>query len=78
MFIIEDNLLENVCQFTYLGVDISATGSLEPSADSLCTKANKAKYALNNFAKLKCIPVKAAIRLFDATILPILTYGSKV
>ena len=46
--------------------------------DTLCTKANKAKYALNNIVKFKCIPVKTAIRLFDATILPILTYGSEV
>ena len=51
--------------------------------DSLCTKAPglkayKAKYATNNIAKLKRIPVKTAIRLFDAAILPILTYGSEV
>ena len=78
IFTIGDNLLENVCQFTYLGVDISASGSLKASMDSLCTKANKAKYALNNIAKLKRIPVKTAIRLFDVAILPILTYGSEV
>ena len=65
---IRDNPLENVCQFTYLGVDISASGSLRASMDTLCTKANKAKYRLNNIAKFKCIPVKTAIRLFDATI----------
>ena len=46
--------------------------------NSLCTKANRAKYALNNIAKFKRIPVKTAIRLFDATILPILTYGSEI
>ena len=69
---------ENVCQFTYLGVDISASGSLKVSMDSLCTKANRAKYALNNIAKFKHIPVKTAVRLFDATILPILTYGSEI
>ena len=78
IFTIGDNLLENVCQFTYLGVDISASGSLKASMNSLCTKANKAKYALNNIAKLKRFPVKTTIRLFDAAILPILTYGSEV
>ena len=40
---IGDNPLENVCQFTYLGVDISASGSLKASMDTPCTKANKAK-----------------------------------
>ena len=40
-------------------------------------KANRAKFALNNKAKLKQIPVKTALRLFDAVVLPILTYGSE-
>ena len=78
IFTIGDNSLENVCQFTYLGVDISASGSLKASMDSLCTKANKAKYPPNNIAKFKRIPVKTAVMLFDATILPILTFGSEV
>ena len=78
IFTIGDNPLENICQFTYLGVDISASGLLKASMDSLCTKANKAKYALNNIAKFKCIPARTAIRLFDETILQILTYGSEV
>ena len=44
----------------------------------LSSKANKAKFALNNIAKLKQIPVKKAIYLFDAAVLPILTYGSEI
>ena len=32
----------------------------------------------NSVAKFKRIPVKTVIRLFDATVLPILTYGSEV
>ena len=53
-------------------------GPLKAYMDSLCTEANKAKYALSNIAKFKHIPVRTAIRLFDATILPIFTYGSEV
>ena len=33
---------------------------------------------MNNIAKLKHLPVKTAIRLFDAAVLPILTYGAEV
>ena len=44
----------------------------------LSSKANKAKFALNNIAKLKQIPVKAAIYLSDAAVLPIITYGSEI
>ena len=46
--------------------------------DILNTKANKAKYAPNNIAKLKLLPIKTALRLIDAAILPILTYGSEI
>ena len=44
----------------------------------LNSKANKAKFALNYIAKLKQIPVKTAIYLFDAAVLPIITYGSEI
>ena len=46
--------------------------------DLLCIEANKAKYALSNIIKLKTLPVKVALRLFDAAVLPILTYGSEI
>ena len=69
VFTIGNNPLENVCQFTYLGVNISPSESPKTCMDMLCTKANKAKYAPNNIAKFERIPVKTAIRLFDVTIL---------
>ena len=77
-FVIGKNNLDNVYEFTYLGIKIDATGSLKSSIDELTTKANKAKYALNNIAKLKRIPIKEALRLFDSCILPILSYGSEI
>ena len=78
IFTIGEDPLENVCQFGYLRIDISASGSLKASMDTICTKASKAKYALNDITKFKHIPVKTAVRLFDATILLILTYGSEL
>ena len=74
-FNIGEHYLENV---SYLGVDINAAGSFKASMDILSAKANKIKYALNNIAKLKLLPIKTALRLFDAAILPILTYGSEI
>ena len=44
----------------------------------LSSKANKAKSALNNIAKLKQIPMKTAIYLFDAALLPIIAYSSEI
>ena len=65
-FVIGKNNLDNICEFTYLGIQINAAGSFKSSIDELTTKANKAKYALNNTAKLKRIPIKVALRLFDS------------
>ena len=65
-FVIGKTNLDNVCEFTYLGKKINAAGSLKSSIDELTTKANTAKYALNNIAKLKRIPIKAALCLFDS------------
>ena len=62
--------LENVTEYTYLGLEINVTGSFQNSLDMLSEN-------LNNKAKLKQIPVKTALRLFDAVVLPILTYGSE-
>ena len=78
IFSIGEHYLENVSQVNYLGLEINAAGSFKTSMDLLCIKANKAKYALNNIIKLKNLPVKVALRLFDAAVLPILTYGSEI
>ena len=74
-FTIGTTELENVTEYTYLGLKINAAGSFQNSLDMLSEKANRAKFALNNKAKLKQIPVKIALRLFDAVVLPIMTYG---
>ena len=78
LFAIGSCHLENVNEFTYLGLKIDAADSLSASATMLSSKANKAKFTLNNIAKLKQIPVKTAIYLFDAAVLPILTCDSEI
>ena len=56
---------------------MNAAGSFQNSSDMLSERANCTKFALNNKAKLKQIPVKTALRLFDAAVLPLLIYGSE-
>ena len=77
-FNIGTSQLENVTEYTYLGLKINAVGSVKNSLGMLNDKANRAKFALNNIAKLKEVPVRTAVRLFDAAVLPILTYGSEI
>ena len=69
IFSIGEHHLEIVSQVNYLGLEIDAAGSFKTSMDLLRIKANKAKYALNNIIKLKNLPVKVALRLFDAAVL---------
>ena len=56
LFAIGSCHLENVNEFTYLGLKIDAAGSLSASATMLSSKANKVKFALINIAKIETNP----------------------
>ena len=77
-FFIDGKVVQNVSEFIYLGVNIKSNGSFHSTLKNLSCKASSAIFALNSRFKLNKIPVKAAFKLFDTTILPILTYGSEV
>ena len=62
----------------YLGLKIDAKGSLLNSLKFLSQKAITACFTLNKTMKIKRIPVNVALRLFDACVLPILTYVTEV
>ena len=78
LFTVGNCILSNVCEFTYLGIKINASGSFRSSPKFLGENANRACFALNNHLKVRDIPVVIALKLFDATVLPILTYGAEV
>ena len=72
-------VIESVKVFKYLGFTISAKNcSFAPTIDDLTTKANRAIFALNNKIKISKLPIKLALKLFNAQILPILLYGAEV
>ena len=77
-FLIDNAPLENVTDYTYLGLNIDASCSFKGAHKLLASKANRASFALNSRFKLKLLPVKAALKLFNNTISPILLYGSEV
>ena len=71
--------IENVKVFTYLGFTISAKNcSFQKTIDDLSVKASRAIFAIRSKLKLSQIPVKLAIKIFNAQIVPILLYGSEV
>ena len=77
-FNINNSPLENVTEFTYLGITINAACNFKDTLSTLSSKANRALLALNSRYKIKSLPIKAALKLFDSTIAPILLYGSEV
>ncbi len=77
-FNINNTPLENVTEFTYLGITLNAACSFKETLNMLSSKANRALLALNNKYKIKYLPIKIALKLFDSLISPILLYGSEV
>ena len=71
--------IENVKVFKYLGITIQKKNcSFLPTLKDLSNKANRTLFALNSKIKFTQLPVKIAIRIFDAVVSPILLYGSEV
>jgi hypothetical protein len=71
--------LENVKEFKYLGITIHKKAcSFTPTLENFKIKATRALYALRAKININNLPIKVALKLFDAIIKPILLYGSEV
>jgi hypothetical protein len=78
-FYINDQPLENVNTFTYLGIDVTATGNMNAAISSRTLKANRAaamcRQALSTTGN---VDVPLALTIFEKQIFPILSYGSPI
>ena len=77
-FYLQGNSLELVNSCTYLGIELSTSGSMSKAIQNLTAKATKAMYKLRNSIFKTAIIPKMALRLFDTLIRPIATYGAEV
>ena len=78
-FYTKQTKLENVKEFNYLGITVSAKNcNFTPTIRDLSIKATRGIFALNNKMKLSKLPTKLALKLFNSLISPILLYGSEV
>ena len=78
-FSIDTHPIENVKQYKYLGITINAKKcSFNPTQIDLSCKATNALYAINSKIPLKLMPIKTALKIFDACISPMLLYGIEV
>ena len=77
-FKMENTVIEIVKSYKYLGVLLSNNGSFLNARKSIYEKANKAMHLLYKRIYNLNLPLDLQLKLFDSTILPIITYGSDV
>ena len=77
-FCFNGKILSGVADFVCLGLKIDAKGSFEKSIKFLSDKAMRGCFALNKKTKIRWILVTVALKLFDASILPVATYGAQI
>ena len=64
-------------KYCYLGITLTLSGSLTLNMDNLRKKGLRAFYSLRNLVDIQELSVNAILKLFDALILPVLSYGSQ-
>jgi len=78
-FTFEKQPLETVKEFKYLGTIINKNGNFTCNIESLSKKALKVVHVINGLLSHSNIAdIKVKLSVFDATVLPIITYGCEV
>ena len=77
-FKLGDNIIKITDKYKYLGVIFSRSGSFLNARKHLVEQSKKAMHLLFTRAKNLDLPLDLQLKLFDNTVLPILTYGSEV
>ena len=76
-FIINNQQIEEVEEFTYFGSKVSTDGDSGKDIQARLGKANQGFVSLNVVWKLKQLRVKTKIRIFKSNVLSVLFYGSE-
>ena len=77
-FRLGDTTIESTQRYCYLGIIFTASGSLNAAQEHLKTKGMRAYFALKTMIDMDGLSVNAILKLFDALILPIISYGCQV
>ena len=75
---VEGSSVQQVSDFTYLGVIISSDGTIDRELSARIQKASGAFNQLSNIWKNRNIQTNTKIRIYKAAVLTILLYGSEV
>ena len=74
----DNERLEVVDTFIYLGVNLSSNASLYKAQKHLSEQASRALYSLNSLFESTHLGIQDKLKLFDALVSPIMNYGSEV
>ena len=77
-FFFEENKLENVHSYRYLGLQFSASGSFTLARANLYNKGLKAYFKLVKDILSFQPSVNTSMHIFDHTVKPVLLYGSEI
>ena len=77
-FHIDNEIIEIVQNYTYLGTLISSTGNFSMALDNLKEKALHALFSLRKHTNISKLSPVLANKIFDMMISPILTYNSEI
>ena len=77
-FYLDENIIEIVDHFKHLGVYFSKSRSILLARKHVTEQARKAQHLLYKGIRNLNLPIDLQLKLFDHTIVPILTYGSEI
>ena len=77
-WMIDNQQLEVVSTFCYLGVNFHYTGNFRYSVQCLVEKANKAYHSLRTLFEKIELDIQTKLKLFETMVTPIMLYGAEV
>ena len=70
-FYYQNQLVEIVQEYTYLGIKLTPTGNFTIAQKSLCDKTLRSMFKIQKYTSISKLPYRLAFRIFDSVILPI-------
>ena len=73
-----NTIIENVKQFTYLGMIFSSSGCVNLARKEISNKGMKALFKLKQLFTPDMPGIKTVLHIFNHTVRPVLLYGSEI
>ena len=77
-FLYDEQKIEIVETYKYLGINFNASGSFKTALENLKSQASRAMFSLISKSRRLSLPIDIQLQLFDSTVLPIMLYGCEI